>query len=196
MDPATIIGTTSAILSFIEFTGRVISTAKQICHDEHGCAEDNRNFDRVVQEFHNIFRNLRTSIKQPADRRATEDRVGADAEGQLLNVIGDCEDLGIKISTLLSKTKLTTNTDGGTKWSKKIQNWTFSSKLKTLPAKNSSASERTLLDVMKATILTVWNKSEVESLRQKWEQCILQFNIARLRCVPRCRPRAWHVHDR
>ncbi|KAG6353435.1 hypothetical protein INS49_005616 [Diaporthe citri] len=51
MDPATIIGTTSAILSFIQFAGKIIETGVELHFKKANATEFNKTLEESVKEF-------------------------------------------------------------------------------------------------------------------------------------------------
>lgn len=182
MDPATIIGTTSAIISFISFAGSVISTAVEIRKSVHGATEDNQGFEEAVLEFQQNLQELRASTGKSAGLPQTRGRPEHDAKiRHLLRVAGDCEKLGAKISILMEKTKA----KAPAMVSNKPKHRQFISRISPfkLTGGAASPSKPTMIEAIRASVHTIWNQRDVEALRQEWRMCIMEFNNAQSRYV-------------
>lgn len=171
MDPATIIGTTSAILSFVVFTGSVISTAIKIHGNADGATLENQTFEDVVTELEQKYKDLvaltSTSLKDPAFK--------SDAEKSLIQNLDECTALGKRIHGLLDKTKASAKPEHLTQRVK--------GKIRKAIGKSETTCKPTLLEVMRAGLQTVWKKDEIDALRQQWETCMIQLNGAIFRYV-------------
>lgn len=95
-DPFTIIGTTSAILSFVEFSGKVIKTARSLHDSVSGSTQSHERLESVMEQT----RGLLAEMKQ---QQATES--GIEVQGDTHIIVENCESLGSDMLKLLEKTK-------------------------------------------------------------------------------------------
>ncbi|KAL1872654.1 hypothetical protein Daus18300_004200 [Diaporthe australafricana] len=180
MDPATIIGTTSAILSFVLFVGNVISVANKIHDSADGATDDNRSLEEAVTDFQNNLENLRHTGKFSC---STDSQTGAyaaktDAESNsLLRTAHECEILGNKTLEVLNKTKAKANhVDEKHPASRFKRAWKRSRK-DSSDRSTSSPKQPSLVEGIRAGIQTVWQKDKVDALRRQWEGCVFRFNM-------------------
>lgn len=178
MDPATIIGTTSAILSFVEFTGKIISTAVEIHKSLDGATNDNLTLESTVANFEKVFKDVQSKISSTPTRSVAGTSTNKDnfARDSLIQTLAKCQSLGERISDLLQKTKAVPASrlsmlDHLDKWRRKHR------KSHQVNQTNSGPVRPTLVEVMRATIRTVWHKEELNDLREEWEVCLIQFKI-------------------
>lgn len=178
MDPATIIGTTSAILSFVKFTGQIISTAVEIHASLDGASTDNLSLERTVAKFKKIFDKVKSEISltssPPIAGTLTSNEFARDS---LVQTLTKCQSLGDRITILLKKTKaMPTSQSTGIlhyfkKWRHMLRNSPQTRQAQSGPLKP------TLVEVIRATIRTVWHKKELQDLRDEWEDCLIQLKV-------------------
>lgn len=177
MDPATIIGTTSAVLSFVEFTGEIISTIIEIGRKGKGATDDNRKFEQVVQDFNAKLSALRPKPTiGPHGASVAGPQVDTDAEEALLQSVARCEELGASINKVLLKAKAHPKDDHGK------QSGSFRKVLGRIGGRGTNKGPA-LVEVIRASVVTAWKADEIESLRTKWEFCIKAVNDALFRYV-------------
>lgn len=95
-DPLTIIGTTSAILSFVEFSGKVIKTARSLHDSASGSTQSHERLESMMEQT----RGLLAEMKQQQAWRS-----GRAAQDDTPIIVGHCESLGNDMLRLLEKTK-------------------------------------------------------------------------------------------
>lgn len=180
MDPAaTIIGTTSAILSFVQFTGKVISVAYKIHTSAEGATDENRSLEEAVTDFQHRLEDLPSvsEVSYSASPQAGLSSANTKAEKSLLRTARECETLGNKILDVLTKTKAKAD-QVDEKQSKSLRH-----ALKRCFRKDGtgdfaeSSSRPSFVEGMRASIQTVWKKDEIDALRQQWEGCVVRFNM-------------------
>lgn len=181
MDPATIIGTASAVLSFVQFTGKIISTALEIRENAGQVTKSNQNLDATVNEFNSRLAKLKSQTPALSKSSSGVSAVEDDAQASLLLSSSKCEDLGNKIQNLLkeisTKKKDPLKPSAKKPTSQEHPNGTPENGPAALPAKAS------LSQVFKATFKSLWLEKDVKSLREEWETCLKQFNADFMRYV-------------
>ncbi|POS71851.1 hypothetical protein DHEL01_v209759 [Diaporthe helianthi] len=181
MDPATIIGTTSAILSFVQFSAKVISTAIEIRDNAGQATKSNQALGETVKDFNSRLATLRlqTPVLQSNLHVPGFPGVDADAKLSLLRCVARCEELGSSIEALLHKIegpgKDNTRKSGGKFKSWKSTTGAPSSSPSSPQAKPSSSLPLT------ASLKSLWSEKEIKSLREQWEQCVRDFNVSFMR---------------
>lgn len=180
MDPATIIGTTSAILSFIQFTGQIISTGVKIYNGVHGASENHFALESTVSDFDKVFENVQSQIfltSSPTVINASTD-YSHHARDSLQRTLTECQSLGKRIADILQKTKAAP----GNNASKldRLRRWRHarnkSSKGPQTPP-GLTPRKPTIFEVMKASIWTIWHEGDLDDLRKDWKTCIIQFQV-------------------
>ncbi|KAG8162818.1 hypothetical protein KVR01_007296 [Diaporthe batatas] len=177
MDPATIIGTTSAILSFVQFSGNLISVASKIYESSDGAVDDNRKLEEVVTDFQTRLRSLQpldTSFCT-TDSQAEVSAAKTDAEKSLLRTASQCETLGNVILEILSKTKAKIIQIDETQ-SPSLLRRSWRRIRKDAPVDIAGTSKPTLTEAIRASIQTVWQRDKIGVLRQEWEFCVSRLN--------------------
>lgn len=178
MDPATIIGTTSAVLSFVHFSGKIIKTGVELHSKKANATETNKTFEESVTEFETRVAGLKASTSHAGNyNNYNSSPTADDAWNNLLNCSSECENLGKRISALLGKCKANSKTSR----SSLRERLGLSAGRQTNVAKRAECS---LTEVIRASVITVWTITEVESLRNHWSQCIASFNAACTRYGP------------
>lgn len=181
MDPATIIGTTSAILSFVQFTGKIISTAIENRDNAGQVTKSNQELDATVSEFNSRLAKLKS--QRPALSKSSSGvlAVEDDAQASLLLSLSKCEDLGHKIQKLLKEMSIkkmdATKSSAKKSRSQEYPPGTPENCPSALPAKAS------LPQAFKATVKSLWLEKDVKSLREQWESCVKEFNVNFMRYV-------------
>ena len=95
MDPASAIGTTSAVLSFISFIGKTISVARQL-HDTQGTTLE-------LQRLNDLSAGLHSSLGELEKDLLTKEQNGiaiSASESSLRAVLGHCVAIETKIRDL------------------------------------------------------------------------------------------------
>lgn len=98
IDPWTVIGTTSAVLSFAEFAFAIVKTAVDINKSEDGASEDNKRLSEVT-------RNGQQLLAQMAELRTPQSGKGilTPVEESMLAIAEQCRLLGERIIKFLGK---------------------------------------------------------------------------------------------
>lgn len=183
MDPATIIGTTAAILSFVHFSGKIISTAVQIHRSASGAGEDNQKFADVIVNFNDRLERLGKDAATFKSKASTtgNDQALSDAEKQLLATINRCEELAEKITDVLNKTNAAHKRDekSAAKFSagRAMLRKLFVNAQSNRPNASGKMGP-TLSETIRAAVQTVWQREAVEKLRKDWESCSVQLDQA------------------
>ncbi|PSR88633.1 hypothetical protein BD289DRAFT_230436 [Coniella lustricola] len=175
MDPATIIGTVSAVLSFVDFTGKIISIIMEIRRKGKGATQDNLNFEGTVQDFEAKLTALQPKPRiGPHGPSIAGPRVDTDAEEALRQCLARCDELGKEIKLVLFKTKTSSADDHG-----KLST-SFRKALSKFGSRGAVESPA-LVEIIRASVATVLKADKMESLRAKWERCISSVNDALFR---------------
>lgn len=95
MDPLTAIGLVSNILSFIDFSVRLLRGAKEVHDSQHGVLEENRSREAIMREMQRMStRMLVSGSPEKADEHSS------------LNVLAtECRELSTQLISLLEKIK-------------------------------------------------------------------------------------------
>lgn len=172
MDPATIIGATSAILSFVHFAGKIIKTGVELHSTKAHATEINKTFEESVTEFETRIALLKTRTSHARNNNSYNNSPTADdAWNNLLNCSRGCENLGERLLVLLGKCKA----------NNKNSRPSFSERLGLFATHKTNVSKPAgcrITEVIRASVITVWTSGEIESLRDQWSQCITAFNAA------------------
>lgn len=95
MDPLTAIGLASNILSFIDFSARLLKGAKEVHDSQHGVLEENRSRETIVREM----QHMSTRILVSESSEKVDDTSG-------LRVLArECHELSTELISLLEKIK-------------------------------------------------------------------------------------------
>lgn len=98
IDPWTVIGTTSAVLSFAEFAVAVVKTAVGINKSEDGASEDNKRLSEVTKNGQRLLAQM-SELKASQSGRNTLTPV----EESMLALAEQCRLLGERILKFLEK---------------------------------------------------------------------------------------------
>lgn len=175
MDPATIIGTTSAILSFVQFTGKVISVAYKIHDSADGAIDENRSLEEAVTEVQNRLEKLQPNGQVSSTNAQLGTAASTNADTGLLRTAHECEMLGNEILRLLNKTKAKYSQADREPLSLR-RAWKRFRK-DTADDLTRTSSKPTFIEGIRAGIQTVWQKDNIDSLRRQWEGCVVRLNI-------------------
>lgn len=96
MDPATAIGTASAILSFIQFSWGLVSGARETYKSADGASADNANIKDMTSNLETLTENLRTGSLG-----------NSKAENDLRRLAADCNALSSELRMMLEKLQST-----------------------------------------------------------------------------------------
>lgn len=179
MDPATIIGTTSAILSFIQFTGKIISTAIAIRNNAGPAADSNQALDATVKEFNSRLAKLRSRMLAQPSQFSEFLTADGDAQASLLLSLAKCEDLGSKIQKLLDRIGVQKMYQTGSPVSKSRFRKVIYSPTGNIPS--TVLVKASLPEAFKTSLKSLWMEKDIKSLREQWENCVKDFNINFLR---------------
>lgn len=193
MDPASIIGTTSAILSFVQFSSKVISTAIEIRDNAGQATKSNQELGVMVKEFNSRLASLRS--QWPVLRVDLSGLSGVEDDPQmgLLRCSAKCEDLGTKIAAMLDRIGQQ-NTDNTRKPARKLKFWKTSPSAALSNDASDVQAKAGYSAALKASFKSLWLEKEVKALREQWEQCVRDFNVSFMRYVNigivrrQCRP--------
>jgi hypothetical protein len=183
MDPATILGTTLGILSFVKCMGKIVLTAVKVHKSRNGTIRENKKFTDVIADFHIRLKNIHNGAGiylSTASAESTGDGdVINDFKRQLLSTIEKCEELATEIESVLGKTQAA-NKDGlklGARWLRKLPHSTSASDLR----------ETTLFEAIRAAGRTAWKKDLVEKSIRTGKVAL--YNLTR------SFPGTWHEVD-
>ena len=95
MDPLTAIGLVGNILAFIDFSTKLLKTAKQVYDSSHGTLEENKSREVVVREMEQLSAGLLTP-------KAT---VLSEGDANLETLARECHEISIQLISLLNKIK-------------------------------------------------------------------------------------------
>jgi hypothetical protein len=154
MDPASIIGTTSAVLSFVNFVWKAASTARNLYESATGSQEEDERLRALTTALDPGIEKLRIRLQQ-IDKPSDE-------EASTLRVAEQCKKVGNMLLVLLDKQqRASLSENDGEKSS-------VADRLKEKLVK--------VTNVTKATIVILWNKHECEELRREFDTCTIQLN--------------------
>ncbi|RBR04979.1 uncharacterized protein FIESC28_11447 [Fusarium coffeatum] len=96
MDPASAIGVTSAVITFLEFSWKVVRNAKEIYDSADGCSNDNLTRESVARSMQAFSRKL-----QPPDSSA----ITPEYEG-ICNLSSECQSISSEILKIFNSVKI------------------------------------------------------------------------------------------
>ncbi|KAJ3531752.1 hypothetical protein NM208_g8740 [Fusarium decemcellulare] len=152
MDPASIIGTTSAVLTFVDTAVKIFSIARQV-HDSAagGLEEHERLRDSTSALEHGI-----TTLEQKLESKPS---LSAE-EANLLKVATHCRDVGKKISDLLAGYQIEADVATAQK----------------SPSLVKKGTGRSFRKATKITLRVLWDHPEAKELKQEFNMCTVQLN--------------------
>lgn len=95
MDPLTAIGLVSNILSFIDFSARLLEGAKEVHDSQNGVLEENRNRETVVREMQRM--STRMLVSGSSEKAIDDSTLGI--------LAAECRGLSTQLISLLEKIK-------------------------------------------------------------------------------------------
>ena len=155
MDPASAIGLTSAVISFVDFIGKVVSTAREL--SDAGNIEEH-------ERLHALTAALEPGINSLRKRGEAEYWQLSEEEKSAIRVAEQCQQVSGSIQRLVGKMKLPQSKDVAT------------------GKEQVSRTDRILDKVVrsaktgKVALYVLWKKQEAEDLRRQFDSCTLQLN--------------------
>lgn len=125
MDPASAIGLAAAILQFVEIGATVCGRMHEVASSTTGLTKENAHLNLTVEELSNVTGGLITSLNGNTKH-----------EAELVKLAGQCRDLSVELTELLSKLK---SKNDGRLWSSVRAAWKS-----TVQEKKLSSIERRL----------------------------------------------------
>lgn len=160
MDPASIIGITSAVISFVDFIGKAVNTARQL--SDAGSIEEYERLDKLTAT-------LNTGIASLERRGEAGDRQLSDEEKSALRVAEQCKQIGDSIQRLVGNMRAPEPTSLSTS---KQQN--------SMPDKLLGKITRAA-KTGRVALIVLWNKQEADDLRRHFDSCTIQLNAHLIR---------------
>ena len=96
MDPASAIGVTSAVITFLEFSWKVVRNAKEIYDSADGCSNDNLTREAIAKSMHGFSRKL-----QPPDPSA----ISPEYQG-ICKLSSECQSISSEILKISDSLKI------------------------------------------------------------------------------------------
>ena len=155
MDPASIIGITSAVLSFVDFIGKAISIGREL-HDAQGTTAEYRRLGDLASDLHSGLDELEAAIEV---KRVSSSL--SPAEESLLSVLRQC----VKVEEDLRKV-------AGLRVTKSPKGQPGASNANRLKVKISYAFE-----LGAKSIRVVLSKQQADDLKREFHQCTTLLNI-------------------
>lgn len=141
MDPLTAIGLVSNILSFIDFSARLLKGAKEVHDSHHGVLEENRSRETIMREMQRM--STRMSVSEAPEK---------DDENSSLRILAsECRQLSTQLVSLLEKIK---PNDSGSKTQSllsAIRNKAYDSERESLEARLSDCRAQLHLELSSLT---------------------------------------------
>lgn len=162
MDPATIIGTTSAVLSFVTFIGQTIQVGRKIWDNANEVSESGDNEYKQCKKLHQAFKPSLKRLKE--EKLAKGEDALADAERSLLSVLSLCESLATEVINLM-------------------ENYEYQPAPRPDPNGKHSRWKRITRKIgiagnfIKITLRVLWEEEEAKDLRERFNACAAQLNI-------------------
>ncbi|KPM45976.1 hypothetical protein AK830_g724 [Neonectria ditissima] len=160
MDPASIIGITSAVISFVDFIGKAVTTARQL--SDAGSIDEYEQLGKLTTA-------LEPSIASLRKQEDTGNEQLSDEQKSALRVAEQCKQIGDSIQRLLGKMRLPEPTGP-------------------LTAKQQSSMADKLLEKVtragkagRVAFIVLWKKQEAEDLRRQFDSCTIQLNTHLIR---------------
>jgi hypothetical protein len=141
MDPLTAIGLVSNILSFIDFSARLLKGAKEVHDSRHGVLEENRNRETIMREMQRM--SSRMLVSRSPEKTADD--------ASLCILASECCQLSTQLISLLEKIK---PDDSGSKTQSllsAIRNKVYDSERESLEARLSDCRAQLHLELSNLT---------------------------------------------
>ncbi|KAI8711958.1 hypothetical protein NCS52_01460900 [Fusarium sp. LHS14.1] len=156
MDPASIIGTTSAVISFVDFIGKAVNTARQL--SDAGSIDEYERLGKLTTT-------LESSIASLRKRGDAGDEELSDEEKSALRVAEQCKHIGDSIQHLLGKMRAPEPTSK--------QQISMADKLLDKVTRAAKTG--------RVALVVLWNKQEADDLRRQFDSCTIQLNAHLIR---------------
>ncbi|EEU41538.1 uncharacterized protein NECHADRAFT_87715 [Fusarium vanettenii 77-13-4] len=156
MDPASIIGTTSAVISFVDFIGKAVNTARQL--SDAGSIDEYERLGKLTTTLESGIASLRK-------RGEAGDEELSDEEKSALRVAEQCKQIGDSIQHLLGKMRTPEPT----------------SKQQTSMADKLLDKVTRAAKTGRVALVVLWNKQEADDLRRQFDSCTIQLNAHLIR---------------
>ncbi|KAM7189338.1 hypothetical protein V8F33_010117, partial [Rhypophila sp. PSN 637] len=161
MDPASIIGTTSGVLSFITFCVQAVRVGHKV-HQSGGDAADDTGANEYTQckRFCQTFQPTLERLRKQANNSGKNGI--SNAEQSLLQIVTLYDSVGAEINVLMEKYELQQPSNPGL--SKGIR---------------KRIGERICVGkhVIKVTLRALWDHEEAKELRTRFNECVVQLSI-------------------
>ncbi|KAG8164411.1 hypothetical protein KVR01_006329 [Diaporthe batatas] len=141
MDPLTAIGLVSNILSFVEFSSRLLKGAKEVYDSQHGVLEDNRSRETVMREMQRMSTLLSVS--------KSHNKAGHDSS--LCILASECRQLSTQLISLLEKIKPHDSGSKAQSLLSAVRNKTYESERESLEARLSDCRAQLHLELSNLT---------------------------------------------
>lgn len=141
MDPLTAIGLVSNILSFIDFSARLLKGAKEVHDSHHGVLEENRSRGTIMREMQRMSTQM--SVSEAPEKE--------DENSSLRILASECRQLSTQLISLLERIK---PDDSGSKTQSllsAIRNKIYDSERESLEARLSDCRSQLHLELSNLT---------------------------------------------
>lgn len=100
MDPLSVVGLVSGIITFIDFSWKLVNGANDIYESASGATKENVHISTVIEDLDNLTRDLDVGVRDLGD-------TGRDHA--LRKLTAGCQELSDELLTILSKLRVTEN---------------------------------------------------------------------------------------
>ncbi|KAF4431492.1 P-loop containing nucleoside triphosphate hydrolase [Fusarium acutatum] len=154
MDPASIIGTTSAAVTFVETIAKIVSIARELHDNATGELDEHKRLREVVSA-------LEARIATLIERRKSQTQLSPEEES-MLQVAEQCQDVSKRIFHLLDRYQIGPKSQMGHKSPLTVKRIT-----------GRIFAKKTIM----VTLRILWDKPEAEGLREAFDICTRQLSI-------------------
>lgn len=154
MDSASIIGTTSAAITFVETIAKIVSIARKVHDNATGELEEHKRLRDVASA-------LEAGITTLIEKRKSQTLLSPE-EKSMLQVAEQCQDVSKRIFHLLDRYQTGPISQIG-----------HESPLSAKRITGRSSTKKTI----KVTLRILWGEPEAEGLRQAFDMCTRQLSI-------------------
>ncbi|KAF4465116.1 p-loop containing nucleoside triphosphate hydrolase [Fusarium albosuccineum] len=160
MDPASIIGITSAVISFVDFIGKAVTTAREL--SDAGTIDE---YERLAT----LTTTLQSGIASLEKRQETSHGHLSDEEKSALQVAKQCKQIGVSIQRLVGKMRAPEPTCPATS----KQQISMADKLLDKVTRAAKTG--------RVALFVLWKKQEADDLRKEFDSCTIQLNAHLIR---------------
>lgn len=153
MDAASVIGTTSAAITFIETIAKIVSITRELHENASGELDEHKRLREVVSALEGRIANLIEGHKSQAQLSHEEE--------SMLQVAEQCRDVSKRIFHLLDRYQTGPRSQIG----------------RESPLSAKRIAGRLSTKTIKVTLRMLWDKPEAEGLRQAFDLCSRQLSI-------------------